>query len=218
MSDELAQSPVSSSAKVAAVILAGGQATRMAGRDKPLCLLSGKPLLQHVLDRIEGLVGDIVISANGDTGRFDHFSLPVVGDLPLSVKSPLLGVLSAMDYFARQPEPPACLLCVPADVPLFPVAALEDLLGEVMNTNTELGYLRVNGQPQPLFAVISLSLLAPLRAELERGRYGVQFVFNDLGARILDIASDDALAFANINTPEQLQVQQDSILRPDAAD
>lgn len=37
---------------ISAVILAGGQAKRMAGLDKGLQLLQGKPLYQHCLQKV----------------------------------------------------------------------------------------------------------------------------------------------------------------------
>ncbi|HLF70552.1 MAG TPA: NTP transferase domain-containing protein, partial [Dehalococcoidia bacterium] len=48
------------SPKAAAIVLAGGQSSRL-GRDKASELLLGRPLLQHVLDRLAGLVDEIVV-------------------------------------------------------------------------------------------------------------------------------------------------------------
>ena len=60
------------------VILAGGQATRMGGRDKGLLMLGGRPLLAHVIDRLSPQVAGMALNANGDPDRFSGFGLPVL--------------------------------------------------------------------------------------------------------------------------------------------
>ncbi len=50
--------------KIIGVVLAGGRATRMGGEDKGLQLLNGKPLWQHVADRLADQVSTIALSAN----------------------------------------------------------------------------------------------------------------------------------------------------------
>ena len=48
------------------LILAGGQATRMGGGDKPLRRLGASTVLDHVIGRLAPQVQAIAISANGD--------------------------------------------------------------------------------------------------------------------------------------------------------
>jgi molybdopterin-guanine dinucleotide biosynthesis protein A len=67
-------------AETLGLVLAGGLARRMGGGDKPLRLLGGSPLLDHVLARITPQVATVVLNANGDPGRFAAFGLPVVAD------------------------------------------------------------------------------------------------------------------------------------------
>lgn len=50
--------------EITGVVLAGGKATRMGGKDKGLQLLNGKPLWQCVADALKGQVTTMVISAN----------------------------------------------------------------------------------------------------------------------------------------------------------
>ena len=54
--------------RIFGVILAGGQARRMGGADKAFVTLAGRPLIAHVLDRLEPQVERVLISANGDAG------------------------------------------------------------------------------------------------------------------------------------------------------
>ena len=50
----------------------------MGGADKALCPLAGRPLIAHVLDRLEPQVERVLISANGDPSRFAGLGCPVV--------------------------------------------------------------------------------------------------------------------------------------------
>ncbi|MCE2918981.1 MAG: NTP transferase domain-containing protein, partial [Roseomonas sp.] len=57
-------------AEALGLVLAGGLARRMGGGDKPLRLLGGRPLLDHVLARITPQVAAVVLNVNGDPARF----------------------------------------------------------------------------------------------------------------------------------------------------
>ncbi|MGB3249891.1 MAG: NTP transferase domain-containing protein, partial [Tabrizicola sp.] len=78
--------------RIFGVILAGGEGRRMAGADKALVPLAGRPLIAHVLDRLEPQVERMLVSANGDAARFAGFGCPVVADA--APQGPLSGVLS----------------------------------------------------------------------------------------------------------------------------
>jgi len=55
---------------VSAVVLAGGRATRMGGADKGWVELAGRPLIDHVLDRLRPQVDEILINANRSQARY----------------------------------------------------------------------------------------------------------------------------------------------------
>lgn len=52
------------------VLLAGGRARRMGGGDKCLLPLKDKTLLSRGIERAQGQVGDLLLSANGNALRF----------------------------------------------------------------------------------------------------------------------------------------------------
>src|SRR5690606_16416233 len=90
---------------VTGVWLAGGLARRMGGGDKCLRDLAGKPMLAHVIERLQPQVGAMVINANGDPGRFAAFGLDVVPDTVGGFAGPLAGVLAGMRWSAtRAPD------------------------------------------------------------------------------------------------------------------
>jgi hypothetical protein len=83
------------------VLLAGGLARRMGGGDKPLRLLAGRPLLEHVIERLRPQVAGLVLNANGDPARFAAYGLPIVADSVPDYAGPLAGVLAGLDWTAE---------------------------------------------------------------------------------------------------------------------
>ena len=84
--------------KSAAILLAGGQARRMGGGDKNLIMLAGKPVLQHVLDRVDFETRPLMINANGDPSRYAEYGLPVCADVIDGYAGPLAALTGAQVY------------------------------------------------------------------------------------------------------------------------
>ena len=53
------------SARVGAVILAGGRSSRF-GRDKLAEPIDGRPMLEHVIERVRGMAADVIVVAAAD--------------------------------------------------------------------------------------------------------------------------------------------------------
>ena len=84
----------------AALILAGGGATRLGGGDKPLLEVGGTPMLARIIAALRPDASAIAISANGDPTRFAAFGLPVLPDGAFAGQGPLAGVLAGLDWAA----------------------------------------------------------------------------------------------------------------------
>ncbi|MDO5679903.1 MAG: molybdenum cofactor guanylyltransferase [Pelistega sp.] len=85
--------------KVAGLILAGGEARRMQGQDKGLVLFQGKPLIEHVIERLRPQVNEIWISANRHLEEYREFGFPVIEDLSeFKGMGPLAGLASLAPY------------------------------------------------------------------------------------------------------------------------
>jgi len=199
--------PSSPHARIAAVVLAGGQSSRMGGGDKCLLPLGGQPVLQHVLARITPQVESVVLNANGDSARFSAFGLPVVADSISGFAGPLAGVLAGLDWGAENGF--SHIISVAADSPFFPPRLVTGLrfgceasgqpLAMVHSPREGGGYFR-----QPTFALYDVSLRENLRVALQGGvRKIIQWV-EPLGCApiVFHAFGDDP--FFNINTPEDL--------------
>ncbi len=102
---------------IAALILAGGQGSRLGFVDKAFLRLNDRPLLALLLDRLAPQVDRIAISANGDPSRFAAWPLPVLPDPPEHAsKGPLAGLAAGLAW-AEQIGADT-LLTVPVDTPV----------------------------------------------------------------------------------------------------
>lgn len=191
---------------IATVILAGGQGVRLGGGDKPLRTIAGRPMLDHVLERLKAQVGEVVISANGDPQRLAEYGLPVIADEAAhSPAGPLAGILSGMRWARTRAA--GRLLTVAGDTPFLPVD-LARRLGEV--DASRIAVAVSGGRRHPVFALWPVALEADLARFLSSSGtlsvmaflepfepVTVDFPFSLAGGKPLD-------PFFNVNTPEDL--------------
>src|SRR5690606_18373365 len=105
---------------IVGTILAGGQSRRMGGGDKCLLDLAGKPLLAHVIERLEPQVSGLVLNANGESSRFDAFGMQVIPDGIEGFAGPLAGVLAGMTWAAVNDPAARWVVTAASDTPFFP--------------------------------------------------------------------------------------------------
>jgi molybdopterin-guanine dinucleotide biosynthesis protein A len=181
------------------VILAGGQARRMDGADKPLTEIAGKPLLEYVVERAKPQLKRILLNANGDLERYAHFQLPVQEDIVPDFAGPLAGVLSAMAW-ARAFQPQVShIITIAADTPFYPHDYVKRMLAAV-DEEYPLACASYKGRTQPVFGLWPVDLHNELHhALLEEGIHKVDLFSSRYG--VADVAFDDIPynPFFNIN-------------------
>jgi len=182
---------------ITAVILAGGQGSRLGGLDKGLIKLNNKALVQHLIQRIQPQVSHIMISANRNIKNYEKFGLPVFKDNISDFAGPLAGILKAL-----QESQTEWVLSVPADSPFIP-ADLASRLSE--NRKDHKIVIPDDGKYlQPTFSLIHKSLSSSLEDFLLQGERKARVWMQQQKHTIVDF-SDQADAFININTPAELQ-------------
>lgn len=184
--------------RIFGVILAGGQGLRMGGVDKALVQLEGRPLLQHVLDRIEPQVDLVLISANGDPSRFADFGCLVVADA--TPQGPLSGVLAALDHAAGLGA--THVVSTPVDTPFLPCDLVPRLLQAAETSPQGLAIAADADGDHPASALWPLALRPALAAFLAAGAAKVtRFTDSQHAARAVFA---DPGAFLNLNRHEDL--------------
>ena len=151
---------------IAGLILAGGQARRMNGADKALLELAGRPLIAHVLARLQGQTQALAISANGDPARFAVFALPVLPDATPDFPGPLAGILAGLDWAATTHPDARWLLTTPCDAPFIPLDLVERLLEAVQREKADLAIAASAGRSHPVIGLWPLSIKDDLRQAL----------------------------------------------------
>lgn len=182
-------------AALVAVILAGGQGSRMGG-DKALRALHGRPLLQWVLDILRPQAAELLISANDNSAAYAAFGCPVVADTLPGYAGPLAGVLAAMQYTSSE-----WVVSVPCDTPFLPSDLVPRLLAAA--GEAEAAVAVVGGRWQPTVAIYRRRVQPALRRYLESGERRVGDWLRSLDAR--EAVFDDERAFFNINTLAELE-------------
>ena len=170
----------------------------MGGVDKALLPLNGRPLIAHVLDRLEPQVDRVLISANGDPARFAGLGCPVVADD--QPQGPLSGVLAALVEAARQGA--THVVSSPVDTPFLPGDLVPQLLLAAERSAEGLAFAADATGDHPATALWPVGLAPALAAFLATGEAKVtRFTSAHHAARAL---FPDPRAFLNLNTPEDL--------------
>ncbi len=184
---------------ISAVILAGGKARRMNGADKGLQLLQNKPLISHVIERLQPQVVDISINANRHHTEYAQWGFPVFSDELPDFQGPLSGMLTALEKAKTD-----FVLFVPCDSPYFPQNLLEKLKSAVKNDRTLMAYAKDKEREHPTFCLMSVQLKEKLRAYLNEGERRLLQFMNKNGAVAVQFDEQEG-RFVNFNTLEDLQ-------------
>lgn len=185
---------------ITGIVLAGGRATRMDGRDKGLIKLAQKPMIEYTLEAIKPQVDGIIISSNRNLEFYAAYGFPVIADELPEYCGPLAGVASCLRTVATP-----WVFTAPCDSPLLPGNLVNTLYIKLRDEDAEICTLFCAGRLQPVFALIKSSLLPAILDFLNRGERKIDRWFNEHRLAVADF-SDHEECFININSAEDLQV------------
>ena len=192
-----------SAEQITGLILAGGRAQRMGGIDKGLIPFHQKPLIETTIQRLKAQVGPILINANRNITKYAVYGYPVIMDETPDFSGPLAGFLMGLKN-CKTPY----LLTTPCDSPLFPEDLGAKLASELEQANLDLVYASSKEADskvwaQPVFCLMRANLQDSLISFLDKGDLKIDRWFKELKSGT--VIFDNAQAFANANTPEELQ-------------
>ena len=187
--------------EITGVVLAGGRATRMGGKDKGLQELHGKPLWQHVADALQGEVKEIVISANRNIDTYQQSGYTVYQDTLAEFPGPLAGMLSVM----QQSDSEWFVFC-PCDTPFIPACLVERLIDQ--QQSAPVVWVYDGERDHPTITLINRTLISKLEDYLLSGERRVMVFMRQSGGHSVDF-SDLTSAFINVNSTEDLQSLQE---------
>lgn len=183
---------------ITGLVLAGGQGSRLGGVDKGLQDWRGRPLVQHALDRLAPQVGRLMVSANRHLADYERLGVPVWPDPGTlsGYQGPLAGVLAGL---VNCDSP--WLVTVPCDCPRFP-ADLVRRLADALADGGDIAIATTSQGREPAFCLMRREVEPSLRDYLLSGERKIERWTASLRRR--EATFDDASAFFNINTPDDL--------------
>ena len=187
---------------ITGLVLAGGRASRMGGVDKGLQPYLGRPLVQHALQRLAPQVGALMINANRNLDAYAGFGVPVVSDGLPDYPGPLAGLAAGLEHCRS-----SFLVSVPCDSPHFPLDLVQRLASGLAAAHADIALASSvedgTARTQPVFCLLRASLLPSLLQFLSSGQRKVERW--TATQRCTSVPFDDAQAFCNANTLDELQ-------------
>ena len=188
----------------AALIFAGGRATRLGGVNKALLEVGGATIVDRILTALGPLVDERVLLTNDSV-------LAHVGGVRLVYDpQPHAGVLAALAAGLASSAADVCL-AVACDMPFVSRRLFEHLLELRRTADADVVIPRTAGFLEPMHAVYRRqTVLQAILAALARGEQRMISYFGDVRVREVPEGEWQALeptgsAFFNVNTPEDLE-------------
>ena len=186
--------------KVTGVVQAGGKSTRMGGQPKALIQLGGRSIVERVVAALTPVVDDLLVVTNAPE-LYAFLGLPMVADVYPDHGS-LGGIYSGLRAAGEIAFTVAC------DMPfLYPeiVRLVVARAGE-----GDVVIPRVGEQLETMHAAYGKACLPPIEERLRAGRLKIVGFFDrvrvvEIGEAEVARVRDPAVAFMNVNTPDELE-------------
>jgi molybdopterin-guanine dinucleotide biosynthesis protein A len=188
---------------ISVVVQAGGDSRRM-GQDKALLPFLGKTLLRRVIERVDFLGDELLVTTNHPE-RFPDFDFPLVQD-----EMPGMGALGGL-YTALLAARFSTVIVVACDMPFVNAAILGDACERLRLEEADVVLPHTKDGYEPLHAVYRRETsLSAVRKALEAGERRMISWFPavkviPLSEHVLVKYDPHQIAFWNLNTPEELQ-------------
>ena len=188
--------------QITGMILAGGQGRRMGGVDKGLKTFRDKRLVDHAYERLLPQVAGVIINANQNLSTYRELGVRVVSDAIEGYAGPLAGLHAGLSV-SRRPY----LATVPCDSPFFPLDLVSRLYQHLDDAGAEVAVAKTGDQAHPVFCLVRRGVLDHLSDFLKGGGRKIDTWYATLF--VVEVNFDDqAEAFSNINTLDELQVHE----------
>jgi molybdopterin-guanine dinucleotide biosynthesis protein A len=193
----------------AGVIVAGGRSTRFGDRDKAVADLAGTPLVRRVVDRLGGVVDELVVNCRSDQRAAIEAALagtvpaPTLVEDPEPDRGPMAGLMTGLR--AVDGEYAAAVAC---DMPFVDPGFLDYLFDRAAGHDAAVP--KPDEWYQPMQAVYRAEpMAAACAAALERGEHRVIAPLEDLEHVVVGPGEvgDHATAetFENLNTRAEFE-------------
>ncbi len=180
------------------IVLSGGGSRRM-GTDKAFLELSGRPIIEHILDVLHGAFETVIIVTNSPP-LYAAYDAVVVTDA-LEAPGPLTGIytglLTSKDDYS---------FIVACDMPFLNPALLSYMTGLAEGYDAVVP--KIGGFCEPLHAVYSRGMLPMIESSIRRNSQRLNGMFEGVRVRYvtgeeIDRFDPQRRSFKNLNTPQE---------------
>ena len=187
-------------ANTAGVILAGGRASRMGGRDKAFAAVEGQPIAVRTVRLFQEVFPQVIVATNRPE-RFAHLGVETVSDRHPGC-GPLAGIHAAM-LASRHPW----LFVVACDMPGLDPEVIRWMLARPRTVDAVVP--RWDDDLEPLHALYGVHTLPEVERCLAMGRHALREFLPEIRVdyveeRELRALRGAARSLLNVNTPEEL--------------
>jgi len=186
----------------AAIILAGGKASRMGGIDKAFLKISREKLIDRQLGLLRKLFKKIIIVTNSPR-KYSHLKdVKIISDI-----IPNLGPLGGL-YSGLTASSSFYNFVVACDMPFLNVALIKYLID--IKDNYDITIPKIDGKRHPLFGIYSKNCIPVIEKMLKQNRLNVSSIFTSVRSHFIvreEIEQFDAdlASLVNINTKDDLE-------------
>ena len=183
------------------VFQAGGQSSRM-GQDKALVPLAGKPIIEHIIERVGSLAENHLLITNSPQ-NFAYLGLPLASDADPGAGA-LPGLKTALENAATR-----YIVLVACDMPFVNRELLQYQMSLAENGDVIVPLWQ--GYHQTMHAVYArLPVLVAVEDALAAGKrrmisFYPQVKVVEVGEPVITRFDPDGRTFFNVNTPEELE-------------
>jgi molybdopterin-guanine dinucleotide biosynthesis protein A len=182
---------------VTGIVLCGGKSSRM-GKNKGLCTVNGKPLIDYPVKSLEPICDKLIIGSNDPV--YMQFGWPVVGDKITDI-GPIGGIFSCLEKSDTEHN-----LILSCDMPFAGTELMRFLFDQRSGYRAVVPSFR--GYPEPLCGYYHRDTRDDLLALIKADNYKLQNVLHRIKTNIIQV--DEHLdfykpwMFLNVNTEDQL--------------
>ncbi|MFT5611155.1 MAG: molybdenum cofactor guanylyltransferase [Polaribacter sp.] len=204
---------------IVAIILSGGAGRRFGGLDKGLQNYKNKPLIEHVIDALQGQVDSFILCVNRNQESYLKYGCALVEDIEhrparvegashngASFNGPMAGVNAAANFIENSGlgETASHVLLCSCDSPALPENYVCKLLEQLSGSGKSIAVVHDGERRQNLHSLIKIAALPSLAKYYCAGGRAMHRWYQEVGVVDVDF-SDRPEAFLNINSPEQLK-------------
>ncbi|MCK5198343.1 MAG: molybdenum cofactor guanylyltransferase [Spirochaetales bacterium] len=172
-----------------AIILAGGESSRM-GKNKSLLLIDGVPMIQHIYSQLAPYFKEILVATN-NTKLFDFLNIKIVNDHE-TCRGPLAGISAGLEASKYDIN-----FMVACDIPDIDIRTVYMMIDEAEGHDGVIPTTK-EGYMEPMFAIYRKSMLPAVRQTLLWGENKILKVFPYCKIKYLNLGKADWLR--NLNT------------------